>query len=98
MEGKAVSCRQLQLVSEHPETVLAVERALRKPNGRVLFDVLECIPLVVGQSWTTYDNTQRTVPKMLCVIDRAFILRTFAPLMRISGLQKVNLSPLCMSW
>ncbi|KAG2137077.1 hypothetical protein DEU56DRAFT_804846 [Suillus clintonianus] len=81
--GWVVPCTQLILFSEIPETAPAVERALRELTDRVLFDGLKIIVLYVYE-----------VPDL---IDNAFTLRTFTPLMHFSSLKEISLERFCMS-
>lgn len=77
MEGWVVPCRRLQLISEHPETALAVECALCKLNDRAPYDDrLKCrLP---------------DVPKRVEHIDYAFSLHTFTFFIHVSDLRKVD--------
>ncbi|OAX38857.1 hypothetical protein K503DRAFT_129776 [Rhizopogon vinicolor AM-OR11-026] len=84
LEGWDVTCRVLHLISDVPETALAIEHALRRLNNQVLFDGLEGI--------------QMHAPKNDDRIDYAFYLDTFTPLMHFSGLKAVELAAFCMSW
>ncbi|OAX34631.1 hypothetical protein K503DRAFT_774358 [Rhizopogon vinicolor AM-OR11-026] len=91
LEGWGVKCGVLQLISNIPETPLAVENVLRKLSDHALCDGLEVIqlhtPKSVGHNHYTFHTSTLTI-----------FLRIFTALLRFSGLKRIHLSTFCMSW